>query len=297
MPQIITSTIYQNITTTVKLKGENVKVHALCTGMVAVKTAFRAKKGTGAIAKINILLDHQYTEYMPIWVWIIEHPEGIIAIDTGETIKAKDRKSYLRNESAYSRYISQHTSKFIIEQEDELNNQLDKINLKPQDVKLIVLTHLHLDHTDGLRFFPNTEIIVNQFEYDHPYANLPTTYPSWFKPKLVDYKEDRIEVFEKAYSITKTEDLLYVPTPGHTNGHSSIIFKTDDVDIIFAGDTTYYQEQLLKGEIAGVNKDFVQTRETYKKFMDYAALRATVYLPSHDVNSGIRLLNKTLLRI
>ena len=295
MSQIVKPTVYKNVTTTVKLKGENVKVHALCTGMVAVKTAFRAKKGSGAIAKINILLDDHFTEYMPIWVWIIEHPEGVIAIDTGETVMAKDRKNYLANESAYSRYIAQRTSKFMIEQEDELNHQLSKINLKPENVDLVVLTHLHLDHTDGLRFFPNTEIIVNQFEFDHPYSNLPTTYPSWFKPKLVNYKEDRIEVFEKAFPITKAEDVLYVPTPGHTNGHSSIIFKTDDVDIIFAGDTSYYQEQLLKGEIAGVNKDFAQTRETYKKFIRYASMFPTVYLPSHDINSGTRLLNKICL--
>ena len=297
MSPAIEPTVYQNVTTTVKVGGKDVKIHALCTGMVAVKTAFRARKGIGPIAKINILLDDHYTEYMPIWVWIIEHPEGVIAIDTGETVKAKDRKNYLANESAYSRYISQHTSKFIIEQEDELNYQLSKISLKPQDVDLVVLTHLHLDHTDGLRFFPNTEIVVNQFEYDHPYANLPTTYPSWFKPKLVNYDKNKIEVFEKAYPITTAEDVLYVPTPGHTNGHSSIIFKTDDIDIIFAGDTSYYQEQLLKGEIAGVNKDFAKTRETYKKLLNYASLRSAVYLPSHDANSGTRLLNKTLLKM
>jgi N-acyl homoserine lactone hydrolase len=295
MSQLIRPTVYKNITTTVKLKGKEVKVHALCSGMVAVKTAFRSKKGKGAIAKINILLDDHFTEYMPVWVWIIEHPEGIIAIDTGETVMAKDRKNYLANESAYSRYIAQHTSKFIIEQEDELDHQLSKINLKPQDVDLVVLTHLHLDHTDGLRFFPNTEIIVNQFEYDHPYSNLPTTYPSWFKPNLVNYKEDRIEVFEKAYPITRAEDVLYIPTPGHTSGHSSILFRTDDVDIIFAGDTSYYQDQVLKGEIAGVNKDFIQTKETYKRLIRYSSVRPTVYLPSHDANAGTRLLNKTLL--
>jgi N-acyl homoserine lactone hydrolase len=287
---------FQNISTTVQLKGKPVKVHALCTGMVAVKTAFRAKKGTGPVAKINILLDDQFTEYMPIWVWIIEHPEGTIAIDTGEIIQAKDRANYLARESAYSRYLAQHTSRFMIEQEDELNYQLSTVNLKPWDISLVVLTHLHLDHTDGLKFFPNTEIIVNQFEFEHPYANLPTTYPSWFKPHLVSYQKDRIEVFERAYPITKSEDLLYIPTPGHTNGHSSIIFKTDDVDIVFAGDTSYYQEQLLKGEVAGVNKDFAKTRDTYKKFISYASLRPMVYLPTHDGNSGIRLLNKTLLQ-
>src|SRR3954452_120912 len=148
MSQIAEPRAYQNITTTIRLKGKDVKAHALCTGMVAVKTAFRAKKGAGAIAKINILLDDHFIEYMPIWVWIIEHQEGLIVIDTGETINAKDRKTYLANESAYSRYVAQRTSKFIIEQEDELNHQLSKINLKPQDVDLVVLTHLHLDHTD-----------------------------------------------------------------------------------------------------------------------------------------------------
>jgi len=287
---------FQNITTTVQLKGKPVKIHALCTGMVAVKTAFRVKKGTGPLAKINILLDDQFTEYMPIWVWIIEHPEGTIAIDTGEIIQARDRGNYLARESAYSRYLAQHTSKFMIEQEDELNYQLSTVNLKPWDISLVVLTHLHLDHTDGLKFFPNTEVIVNQFEFEHPYANLPTTYPSWFKPNLVNYHKDRIEVFERAYPITKSEDLLYIPTPGHTNGHSSIIFKTDDVDIVFAGDTSYLQDQLLRGEVAGVNKDFTKTRETYKKFISYASLRPTVYLPTHDGNSGNRLLHKTLLQ-
>src|SRR5476651_1938801 len=118
MSQIIEST-YQNVSTTVKLNGRTIKIHALCTGMVAVKTAVRKRTGAGPLSKINILLGDNYTEYMPIWVWVIEHPEGIIAIDTGEIINAKDRKTYLANESAYSRYIAQRTSKFVIGQEDE----------------------------------------------------------------------------------------------------------------------------------------------------------------------------------
>ena len=46
---------YQNVTTTVRLKGEEVKVHALCTGTVAVKTNFRTKNGIGELAKLNII--------------------------------------------------------------------------------------------------------------------------------------------------------------------------------------------------------------------------------------------------
>ena len=43
MSQVLEPSAYQNVSTTVKLNGKDVKIHALCTGMVAVKTAFRAR--------------------------------------------------------------------------------------------------------------------------------------------------------------------------------------------------------------------------------------------------------------
>jgi glyoxylase-like metal-dependent hydrolase (beta-lactamase superfamily II) len=280
---------YQNTTTTVKLQGKEIKVHALCTGTVAVKTNFRTKKGAGPLAKLNILLDKDYTEYMPIWVWVIEHPEGLLVIDTGEIAAINNLDTYLAKESGLSRYLFGHSAKFGISEKDELDRQFAAINLKPEDVKLVVLTHLHLDHTDGLKFFPKQEIIVGDYEWKHPESNMPSTYPSWLKPNTVTYRSNQIEVFDQAYPITAAGDLWYVPTPGHTRGHSSVVFKTDDFDLIFAGDTSYTQEQVVKGELAGVNADFAKSKLTYEKIMAYAQLRPTLYLPTHDGNAANRL--------
>ncbi|MFC4230970.1 N-acyl homoserine lactonase family protein [Parasediminibacterium paludis] len=286
---------YQNVSTVVKLRGKDVKIHGLCTGTVAVKRNFRTKKGNGSMAKINILLDHHYTDYMPIWVWIIEHPDGIIAIDTGEIADSKNVETFLAKESAYSKYVLKRTSKKNIEKEDELNYQLEKIKLKPDDIGLVVLTHLHLDHTDGLKFFPKQEIIVGNMEFKKPYSNAPSTYPNWFKPNLVNYTKGNIEIFDQAYPINTAGDLFYVPTPGHTHGHSSVIFKTDEYNIIFAGDTSYNQGQVLRGELAGVNADFGKSKETYTKLIAFANQKKTIYLPSHDENSGNRLLNRSFM--
>jgi glyoxylase-like metal-dependent hydrolase (beta-lactamase superfamily II) len=286
---------YQNVSTTVKLRGKEVKVHGLCTGTVAVKRNFRTKKGAGEMAKINILLDSHYTDYLPIWVWVIEHPEGLLVIDTGENVGIKNLDKYLTKESSFMRFLFKHTSKFGIEEKDELNYQFEKINLKLDDVKLVVLTHLHLDHTDGLKFFSKQEVIVGDYEFKHPSSNMPSTYPNWFKPNTVKYKDNRADVFNQGYPITSAGDLLYVPTPGHTHGHSSVIFKTDDFDIIFAGDTSYNQGQVLHGELAGVNADFGKSRDTYTKLLNYAKKNKTIYLPTHDENSGIRLGNKSFL--
>ena len=286
---------YQNVTATVRLKGKEVKVHALCTGMVAVKTNFMKKNGIGELAKLNILFDKRYTDYLPIWVWVIEHPEGLIVIDTGEISASKQLDRYLSEENEFIKFFFRHSVKFVVEEKDELNYQFQKVNLKLEDVKLVVLTHLHLDHTDGLKFFPRQEIIVGNQEFKHANGNMPTTYPKGFNPNKVDYRKDRINIFNQAYPITTSEDLLYIPTPGHTRGHSSIVFKTDDFDIIFAGDTSYNQEQVIKGELAGINSDYKKSRQTYKQLIDYASLHKTIYLPSHDPNAGLRLNNKVTL--
>ena len=286
---------YQNVTTTVRLKGKDVKVHALCTGTVAVKRNFKTKKGFGELAKLNILLDSHYTDYLPIWVWVIEHPDGLIVVDTGENSGIKDLDKYLAKESAFMRFQFKHAAKFGIEPKDELDHQFESINLKLDDVKLVVLTHLHLDHTDGLHFFPKQEIIVGDFEFKNPNSNMPSTYPSFFKPHTVEYTKDRLPIFDQAYPITAGEDLMYIPTPGHTHGHSSVVFCTDDFDIIFAGDTSYDQGQVLRAELAGVNADYAKTLDTYTKLKGYASLRKTIYLPTHDENSASRLAQRQFL--
>jgi len=287
--------LFPNVTTSVKLRGTDVLIHGLCTGTVSVKTAFRTKRGNGFLSKLNILFGDRYTEFLPIWVWVIEHPEGVIIIDTGEISDVKDTDRYLSKESAYSRFISKRISKHMTDTKDELNNKLHEINLKTDDIKLVALTHLHLDHTDGIRFFPKADIIVNEYEYKHPYSNLPTTYPTWFKPHLVNYKDNRIDVFNKAYPITASGDLFYIPTPGHTYGHSSIVFKTDHFDIIFAGDASFNQEQLIQNELVGANADFTKSKETYNNLALYGKKYKTIYLPSHDANAASRLMNKSFL--
>lgn len=287
---------YENISTTISLHGKPVKVHALCTGTVAVKKYFRSKKGWGEMAKINILLNDEYTEQLPIWVWVIEHPDGLIVIDTGEIEDIHNQKEYLAKESAFMRFFFRNSARFQVNEKDAINHQMSSIGLRVEDVKLVVLTHLHLDHTDGLKFFPKAEVIIGDYELKHPNGNMPTTYPSNFKPNPVKYQKNRIEIFDDAYSISSREDLLYVPTPGHTKGHSSVILKTDDFDIFFAGDISYNQEQVLNNELAGINADYKNAQKTYKDLMSYATQRDTIYLPSHDAQAGIRLANRDYLK-
>ena len=63
------------------------KVHAISTGTVAVHERQREGSGPGPLRPVNTLLDRHWTDPLPIYVWVIEHPEGLIVVDTGETAR------------------------------------------------------------------------------------------------------------------------------------------------------------------------------------------------------------------
>ncbi|GHN01973.1 N-acyl homoserine lactonase family protein [Cytophagales bacterium WSM2-2] len=272
--------------------GKTVKVHAVQTGLISVKENFLNRKGIGIMSKLNIVVSNTYASFMPIWTWVIEHPEGIMVLDTGD-IEESRYQDFYKGETFGTRLTLKAMSNIRkISKEDELDTQLLRLGIRAEQVSKVVLTHLHGDHTDGLKFFQKNEVILNEAEHKKPYGNLPTTYPKWFHPTLVNFSKDRVDFFDSAFPLTKAEDLLLVPTPGHTYHHSSILLRTDQEHILFAGDVSYKHQQLLDNQYAGSNIDFVQSQKTYDKIKQYAKRHSLIYLPSHDENSGNRLVRR-----
>ena len=66
------------------------KVHAIETGTVAVKTRQVEGVGRGMRRRVTTLLDRTWTEPLPILAFAIEHPEGVIVVDTGESARASE---------------------------------------------------------------------------------------------------------------------------------------------------------------------------------------------------------------
>ena len=287
-------TALETQTTTVKSKGKDIKIHAIQTGTVAVKKSHLTNRTAHFLTPLKISLDKHFTEFMPIWVWVIEHPEGTIVIDTGENAQIMNPDYFKPAGKLVANYCRKNL-KFNVHKENEIGFQLRKLGIQNESIKSVVLTHLHLDHTDGIKDFRNVETIVNEDEYKNPSSHFPELTPDWFKPKTVIYKEDFIEVFKKAYPLTKSEDLLLLPTNGHTKNHASVLFQTDDFDILFAGDVCYNEQQLLNDDIPGINVNYKESKKTYQNIKTYAQQHKLIFLPSHDSKSAYRLKNRLTL--
>lgn len=278
----------QSITLTT-INGQPVKIHLVSTGAVMVKTRFREARRKGLIAMVDFMLDKKFTEWMPIWVMIIEHPEGVFVVDTGENANVND-PGYFRSSGLFANWFDTTQFKFKVDRDEEIDKQLQLLGIPVEKLRTVILTHLHLDHIDGLRHFPHTPIIVNKAEWEKPFGDLPKLYPSWFKPGLVDLDE-KYDVFEQAYYLTSAKDLVLVQTPGHTWHHCSVILKTDKYHVFFGADVCYTQQQLMDGKYAGANASHKRARETYSKLRSFCKGRDVVFIPSHDAAASERLKN------
>ena len=274
------------------------RIHALQTGTVAITQNWRRGKGPGSLRRLNTLLDRRWTEPLPIYAWAIEHPEGVIVVDTGETARAS-QPGYFPAWHPYFRFAV----KEWVQPEDEIGPQLRALGIDPQrDVRWLVMTHLHTDHAGGLAHFPGVEILVSRTEYADArtlrgriegYPN--NRWPDWFAPRLVDFEKRPYGSFAQSLPLTQAGDVMLVPTPGHTRGHLSVVVQDGDHAIFLAGDTSYTQDLLLDLAPDGVGPDAAQERDTHRRILELAQMAPLIYLPAHDPDSARRLVERRVM--
>lgn len=96
-------------------------------------------------------------------------------------------------------------------------------------------------------------------------------------------------IFKSSHRITKSGDVIIVPTPGHTSGHQSVILRDKDYDYFFAGDTSYTENLMVRKVIDGVTSNMEEALSTMANIHEYIEKNPTIYLPSHDPASKNRL--------
>ena len=272
------------------------KIHTIQTGTVKIKKSQRRQEGKGGLGKV--LWGKEWTEWLPIYAWVIEHEEGLIVVDTGETAQTSEAGYFPRWQPYFKLAVRMDVSP-----EQEIGPQMKNLGFDPGDVKQVILTHLHTDHAGGLHHFPNSQFLVSEKEYRNALGfpgmiqgYLPHRWPKWFAPKFTQFKAGDFGSFEIGHSVTKAGDLIIVPTPGHTPNHTSVIVKVNGTSYFLAGDTSYTQELLLEKHPDGVSPNPAIAKQTLDSILQYAKSVPTVYLPTHDPNSEDRLKNKVPLK-
>ncbi|MCA1831850.1 MAG: N-acyl homoserine lactonase family protein [Actinomycetota bacterium] len=145
-----------------------------------------------------------------VTAFLIKHPDGLFLLDTGIGTG---------NDEAEKMYKPVRWN---------LRTQLSKAGVAPDDVRTVANCHLHFDHAGGNFLFPGTPIFAQARE--HALAHEPDyTIPG----PVCDFDDARFELLSG--EAEPVPGIRIIPTPGHTDGHQSLVVDTAKGRIVLAG--------------------------------------------------------------
>jgi glyoxylase-like metal-dependent hydrolase (beta-lactamase superfamily II) len=188
-----------------------------------------------------------------------------------------------------------------------LAGSLHSAGYTPEEVDLVLVTHLHSDHVgglttqDGKRVFPNADVYVAKAESDF-----------WLSPEIAaKAPKDAQPFFQSAQAIASpyikagkwhtftgyepiVDGMQIVPLPGHTPGHTGYKFSSKGQKILFWGDTIHAQRvQLQHPEVTVVfDIDPAAAAATRKQLLLKLASEDVVIAGPHMLFPGLGRLHK-----
>jgi glyoxylase-like metal-dependent hydrolase (beta-lactamase superfamily II) len=159
---------------------------------------------------------------------LAETNDGLLLVDTGIGWQDYQRPSRMMRHFMKLMHAARDPEMALV-------RQLARLGHKPEDVRHIVLTHLHLDHAGGLPDFPHATVHLFQREFQawkRPQKWFELYYdqshfahePRW---RLHHLEGERWYDFDAVRIAGLTPEVWLVPLPGHTSGHCGVALQTE----------------------------------------------------------------------
>lgn len=242
-----------------------INIQILHTGSVVVDEALPFHhEGDSPIAWTGLFRGKKHQVTLPVSAYLIEHPKGRILIDTGW--HTDNREHQLRNLS-----FQYPVNKAVLPKGQAISEQLDARGLKPSDLDLVLMSHLHCDHADGLRLVKDAKkILVSQEEWDS--ANRDHVKYLHHEWKGVNVETFALEEtgegpFGRAWDVFGDGSVVMIWIPGHSDGLCATRVKNTETGkyVLLAADAGYAEKSWKENLTPGV----VNNRDQAQKSLDW----------------------------
>jgi len=164
-----------------------------------------------------------------------------------------------------------------------LVDQLAKLNVKPDQIKYVGISHYHADHTGQVASFPNSTLLIGAKEWEAITAPKPSQGVN-FKPFEHWIKgEGKVEPQAVDKDVFADGSVIVLRTPGHTPGHQALLVKLAQMGpVILSGDAVHFRENYESDGVPWFNFDRAQTVASIERIKKISAnLKATLII-QHD---------------
>src|SRR5262245_14356438 len=180
-------------------------------------------------------------------------PQAPIAVNQ----RFSDTYAYgdLKLQFVYSCYLVKHGDEYLlwdtghamtmpnVAPKVSIVDQLAQINVKPEQIKYVGISHFHADHTGQVGSFPKATLLIGKGDWDGITAPTPAVGAN-FKPFEPWIKgEGKVEALPNDKDVFGDGSVIILNTPGHTPGHHSLLVKLPQMGaVILSGDLMHFRE-------------------------------------------------------
>jgi glyoxylase-like metal-dependent hydrolase (beta-lactamase superfamily II) len=188
-----------------------------------------------------------------------------------------------------------------------LLDSIAALGVTPEEIDIVVNTHLHSDHCGWntsvpagadpedleslVPTFPNATYYIGAREWEdatHPNERTRATY---FERNLNPIA-DRVELLDGETAIT--EEIRFLPTPGHTHGHGAVVVRSGQEWGVYVGDMVQHRSQLERTAwVSGLDILPLVSMETKKELMERCIEEEALIMFCHGPYPGIGRMTRT----
>ena len=193
--------------------------------------------------------DQDHDIMIPINMWIIDHPMGLIVYDTGNNVAISDGNCTSHWNEGFCGLLQPSQTR-----DDVIDKILERVGFSAGDVKIVITSHSHLDHIGNIEMFPDAIHVIQKKEL----------YQAWWPEKfqrggahvVADYDDARdFTYFELNgdYDLFGDGSVVVISTPGHTLGHQSVKVRMAETGTVILTQDAVWVKENLEGHPAGLN--------------------------------------------
>ena len=160
---------------------------------------------------------------------------------------------------------------------------LAKINLKPEQINYVGISHYHADHTGQVSSFPKATLLIGKGDWDAISSPKPAEGVN-FKPFEAWLKGDsKVEPVALDKDVFGDGSVIMLYTPGHTPGHHSLLVKLPQMgNVVISGDAAHFRENYDNDGVPAFNVDRAQTIASIERIKKIAANFKANVIIQHD---------------